>query len=90
MNRGQLARALAKTFSLPQAQAEGILAFLIDQVGQALRRRERLFLRDLGAFTRGVRAAKRVRHPKTGRLIKIPPRPDVRVNPARALLRALR
>jgi len=90
MNRAQLARTVAKKFSLPQTNAEEILAFLINQVGQALRRRERVFLRGFGAFTRVLRAAKQVRHPKTGRMVKVPPRTDVRFTPSKSLLRSLK
>lgn len=51
-----------------------------------LKNGERFYLRDFGSFTKKKQASKKVRHPKTGKIITIPGRITVEFNPSKKLL----
>jgi len=89
VNEGLLARAIAARFQLPAPQAKATLAFVLSTIAAALKRGELVYFRSTGVFTKVIRPGRRVRHPKTGEIIWIPPRPDVDFKASRQLLRAL-
>ena len=89
MNQGQLAQAIAKRFSLELSLAEEIVDFALDQMAQALKAGSRVYFRGFGAFAKRIRPGRRVRHPRTGQIIWIPPRPDVDFRASAAVLRGL-
>ncbi len=90
MTQSQLARAIAKEFFLPQVDAAAILDSILAQMTATLQKGGRVYFKDFGSFTRKTRPWRHVRHPKTGQLIWMPPRPDVDFNPAKGLLKARR
>jgi nucleoid DNA-binding protein len=90
MNQGQLSQAIAKEFFLSQAGAAAIVDSILAKMTGSLRKGERVYFRGFGSFTKVIRPGRHVRHPKTGQLIWIPPRPDVDFNPAKGLLEAKR
>ena len=87
MNQSQLARAIAKELFLSQAGAAAIIDSILAKITGSLRKDERVYFRFFGSFTRVIRPGHKVRHPKTGQIIWIPPRPDVDFNPAKGLLK---
>ena len=87
MTQGQLAKAIAKEFFLPQTDAAAILDSILAKITGSLRKGEWVYLKDFGSFTKKTRPGRHVRHPKTGQLIWIPPWPDVDFNPAKGLLK---
>ncbi|MDO8804530.1 MAG: HU family DNA-binding protein [Elusimicrobiota bacterium] len=90
LNQGQLAAAIAGKFNLQLTETGEIIDFLIAQVAQDLRAGRRTYFRGFASFVKKTRPGRHVRHPKTGQLIWIPPRPDVDFNPAKGLLKAKR
>ena len=82
MNQGQLAKTLSKTFFLPRRESTRLLRFLFDQTAQALQRGERAAIRRFGAFRKKTRAAKKVRHPKTGQILTVPEHVTVDFEPS--------
>ena len=90
MNLDQLARAIAKEFFLSQAGADAIIDSILAKITSSLRKGERVYFRFFGSFTKVIRPGHKVRHPKTGQIIWIPPRPDVDFNPAKGLLKIKR
>ena len=90
MTQSQLARAIAKEFFLSQVDAAAIIDLILAKITGSLRKGEWVYLKDFGSFTKKTRPGRHVRHPKTGQLIWIPPRPDVDFDPARGLLKAKR
>lgn len=90
MNQGQLTRMIAKRFFLTQVESGEIIAFTLDKMTERLRRGERIYLRGFGSLRRERRAAKRLRHPKTGRLMTLPARVTVDFQPSERLLKAVR
>ncbi len=87
MTQNQLARAIAKEFFLPQVDAAAILDSMLARMTASLQKGERAYFKNFGTFTKKTRPGRHVRHPKTGQLIWIPPRPDVAFNPAKGLLK---
>ena len=90
MNQGQLSRVIAKEFILSQVDAAAIINSILVQIAASLKKSERVYFRNFGSFTKKTRPGRHVRHPKTGQLIWIPPRPDVDFDPANGLLKAKR
>ena len=90
MNQSQLARTIAKEFILSQVDAAAIINSVLIQIAASLKKGERVYFRNFGSFTKKIRPGRHVRHPKTGQLIWIPPRPDVDFDPAKDLLKAKR
>lgn len=89
MNLGQLAKAVAARFLLPEDQARQILTFALDTMAGNLRADRRVYFRGFGAFSRKIRPARWFKNPRTGERVRIPPRPYIAFSAAPALLRAL-
>ena len=85
MNQGTLIRALAKEFFLTQKETAEILHSLTTRLTQSLAQGDPVTWRGFGSFHKTTRAAKQVRHPKTGRIITVPARQTVSFRPAPAL-----
>jgi len=90
MNEGQLIRAIAKRFFLTQVESKEIIKFILSKITDDLRKGERVYFRGFGSFTKEKRSSKKVRHPKTGKIITIPERTTVGFNPSNKLLKNLR
>jgi nucleoid DNA-binding protein/histone H3/H4 len=84
LNQGQLAAAIADKFNLQLAETGRIIDFLIDQVARDLRAGRRTYFRGFASFVKKIRPGRKYRHPKTGEIIQLPPRPyvDFTVSPA--------
>lgn len=90
MNLGQLAKAIAGRFQLSESEVLQLLAFAFDEIAGALKAGRRAYFRGFGSFAKVIRPGRRVRHPKTGEIIWIPPRPDVDFAASRRLLRGVK
>ena len=89
MNQGQLTRAIAQRFFLTQTESREIIKFILAQITENLKKGQRISCHGFGTFTKEKRKAKKVRHPKTGKLITIPARNTVEFSPSRLLLKEL-
>lgn len=87
MNEGQLIRIIAKRFFLTQTETKEIIEVALEKVASDLKRGNRFYLRGFGSFTKEKRASKKVRHPKTGKMITIPEKTTVDFNPSESLIR---
>ena len=87
MNQGELTLAIAKRFFLTQVESGEIIKFILAEITRELKKGERISFRGFGSFTKDKRASRKVRHPKTGKIIIIPERTDVRFAPSRSLLK---
>lgn len=85
MNQRALARVLSQTFDLPQRTATRLLHVLTDTLADSLRRSDPVTFHHFGVFRRTHRAAKKVRHPTTGKIITVPAHATVSFRPAPAL-----
>ena len=90
MNQRELTNAIAHRFFLTKAESREIIKFILDKITDDLKRGERFYLRGFGSFTKEKRSSKKVRHPKTGRIITIPERTTVDFIPSKAFLKRVR
>lgn len=90
MNQGRLAKEIAESFFIELSQAGEIVDFALARIAQELKAGRRVYFRGFGAFAKKLRPGRRVRHPKTGEIIWIPPRPGVDFNASPALLGSTR
>ena len=89
MNQGKLTLAISKRFFLTQTEAGEIIKFILAEITGGLKKWERISLRDFGSFNKKKRSSKKVRHPKTGKIITIPERITVDFNPSEFLIQNL-
>jgi len=90
MNQGELTLAISKRFFLTQVESREIIKFILSKITEDLREGERVYFRGFGSFAKEKRSQKKVRHPKTGRIITIPERTTVDFDPSQELLENLR
>ena len=90
MNQKDLTLAIAKKFFLTQVESIEIIKFILANITKGLKADKRFYLRGFGAFAKEKRSARKVRHPKTGKIITIPERITVDFNPSDELLKNLR
>ena len=89
MNQGELALAISKRFFLTQTEAGEIIKFILAEMTEDLKKGERISLRGFGSFNKEKRSSRKVRHPKTGKIITIPERITVDFNPSESLIQNL-
>ncbi|MBL7131260.1 MAG: HU family DNA-binding protein [Candidatus Omnitrophica bacterium] len=89
MNQGDLTLAIAKRFFLTQVESREIIKFILAEITKDLKKGERISLRGFGSFTKEKRSSRKVRHPKTGKIITIPERITVDFDPSKLLLKNL-
>ena len=87
MNLGQLAKALADRFQLPEAEAKKLLAFALQEIAGALKAGRRAYLRGFGSFAKRIRPGRWFKNPRTGEREWIPARPYVDFRAAPTVLR---
>ena len=90
MNQTDLSRAISMRFFLTQTESSEIINFILTKTIEALKKGERAYFRGFGSFIKETRAAKKVRHPKTGKIVIIPERITADFNPSEDLLKNLR
>ena len=90
MNQGELTLAISKRFFITQVESREIIKFILSQITEDLKKGERVYFRGFGSFTKEKRSSRKVRHPKTGKIITIPERVTVGFNPSQELLKNLR
>ena len=89
MNQGELTLAISKRFFLTQTKAGEIIKFILAEMTEDLKKGERISLRGFGSFIKEKRSSRKVRHPKTGKIITIPERITVDFNPSESLIQNL-
>ena len=72
MNKTELAAAIAETVEIPKKDAEAVLNAMMEAVGEALKKGDKIQLIGFGSFEVKERAARVGRNPKTLEEIKIP------------------
>ena len=90
MNQQELTNAIAKRFFLTKTESREIIKFILTKVTEELTKGERVYIRGFGSFTKETRARKRVRHPKTKKIITIPQQLTVKFNPSKPFLQKLK
>jgi DNA-binding protein HU-beta len=89
MTLDDLAASLAEQFGIGKAQANQQIHAVVQSIGSALQKGERVALPGLGAFSVTTRAARTGRNPQTGATMQIPEKKVVKFSPASALQKTL-
>jgi nucleoid DNA-binding protein len=90
MNEQELTRAIAKKFFLTLRESREVIDFIISKIIDSLSQSKRSYFRGFGSFTKKKYKSKKVRHPKTGKLITIPERTTVDFSPSKDLLQKIK
>ena len=85
MNKQDLAINVAVKFFITQVEAGKIVDLILDDITKALVKNDRVYFRGFGSFTKERRKARRVRNPKTKKMMVIAPHYTVKFTPAAAL-----
>lgn len=78
MNKADLVAKMAKSGKISKKDADGALDGFITGVTEALKKGEKVTLVGFGSFDVRKRAARKGRHPQTGKTISIPAKKVVR------------
>ena len=90
MTQTELIKKVAARFFLTQPEVKEIIKYFIEQITTELQKGDRVYLRGFGSFNTVTRKAKKVRHPKTKKLITIPERKDIVFTPSKTLIQIMR
>ena len=85
MNKSNLAKDIAHEFFIMKTESEKIINFIFQNISDFLSLDERIYFRGFGSFHRVKRKPKRVRHPKTKKIMMIPEHWTVDFTPSKKL-----
>ena len=71
MTRKDLIDKVAKEFGLKKKDAEAIVKFIFQEIAETVKNGERVSIQRFGAFELKELKERRVRSPKTGRIIEV-------------------
>lgn len=71
MKKQELVRAVASSTGVSQAVARAVIDGAFAEIGDQLRRGNKVVISSVGTFAVSTRGARRVRNPKTGELMSI-------------------
>ena len=74
MNKAQLIEQLSQKTRMPKSQSEEVLNATLEIITQAVSRGDEVKLVGFGTFDRSRRKARTGRNPKTGKIVKVPPK----------------
>ncbi len=74
MKKSDLVDVISQKNNLPKTQTQQVVEDVLDQIGDALSRGEKIDLRGFGTFSVRESAARQGRNPQTGDAIQIPAR----------------
>jgi DNA-binding protein HU-beta len=86
MTRKDLVEALAKDSGLTKVAADKMLASLINNISQALKKGDKISLVGFGTFSVTKRAAREGRNPQTGKPMKIAAKKVAKFKPGKTLV----
>ncbi|HIW65792.1 MAG TPA: HU family DNA-binding protein [Candidatus Alistipes intestinipullorum] len=81
MNKAQLVEAIALDTNISKIEARKAVDSLIRVMVQTLREGDRITLTGLGTFSVQQKSERTGRNPRTGALVKIPPRRVIKFRP---------
>ena len=81
MNKAQLVEAISLVTNLSKVDARKAVDALIRVTVQTLREGDKLTLTGLGTFSVQQKSERTGRNPRTGALVKIPPRKTIKFRP---------
>lgn len=89
MTQTELIKKISARFFLTQPEVKEIINYVLEQITTELHKGNRVYLRDFGSFTTISRKAKKVRHPKTKKIITVKEHKDITFTPSKKLLKKI-
>lgn len=89
MNEKTISDTIAKQFFLTKVESREIVRLLLSKAAESLKKNERVYFRGFGSFLKVKRSTKKVRHPKTGKIITLPERIAVSFRPSSTFLKKI-
>lgn len=89
MNEKILSEAIAKQFFLTKVESKEIIQLILSKITESLKTNKRAYFRGFGALSKQKRSAKKVRHPKTGKILTIPEYSTIDFKPSPLLLKKI-
>ena len=77
MTRKDLIDRVAKEFGLKKKDAEAIVKFIFQEIAETVKKGERVSIQGFGAFELRELKERRVRNPRTGKVVKVSVREKV-------------
>lgn len=74
MTKSELIEEVAQRKGLSRKEAEAVVSTVLDEIGDALGRQDRVELRGFGSFSVKSRTAREGRNPKTGDVVQVDPK----------------
>lgn len=90
MNKSELVESMASAAGISKAAAEKALNGMLDAIGGAMSKGDKVTLVGFGTFSVSERSARQGRNPQTGAAIKIPKRKVARFKPGSKLTEAVK
>lgn len=90
MNKADLVSAVAQRTGLKKKDAEQAVTAVVEAIGEALQKGERVAIVGFGTFEVRTRRARVGRNPQTGRTIQIPPSKVPAFKPGKTLRDAIK
>lgn len=85
MNRGHLIERVAKKASVSKVAADQLLDIIFAEMAEALKRGEKVIIKDLLTLSVTVQQSRNVRNPQTGELIKLEEKKAIRAKAGKKL-----
>ena len=89
MNRADLTEKISKDTGVTKTTADQIIDSMIGNIRDALKKREKVMIKDFGTLTVSKRSARKGRNPQNGSLIEIEERAFVRFKTGKRMDSAL-
>jgi DNA-binding protein HU-beta len=74
MTRKDLIDRVAKKFGLKKKESEAIVKFIFQQIAETVKKGERVSIQGFGAFELRELKERKIRNPRTGKVVKVPER----------------
>ncbi|MEO2068537.1 MAG: HU family DNA-binding protein [Desulfurobacteriaceae bacterium] len=74
MTRKDLIDRVAKKFGLKKKEAEAIVKFIFQEIAETVKKGERVSIQGFGAFELRELKERKIRNPRTGKMVEIPKR----------------
>jgi DNA-binding protein HU-beta len=65
---------VAKKFGLKKKESEAIVKFIFQQIAETVKKGERVSIQGFGAFELRELKERKIRNPRTGKVVKVPER----------------
>lgn len=88
MTKAEFVKKVAERAGVGKKKTEAVINAFMEVVAETLKEGEKVYLRGFGTFLMKKRSARTARNPKTGKVIKVPPKLVPAFKPGKSLKEA--